>query len=114
MAIDGKCEELSRLAQSFHLYANTVSGFRLHLEPVRGPEGDLYLRGDLGVLAALRAGDTERAAEIGARRLQNAGLLPVNASYLGGFNCSRLAASLLIPVPYHAAMRRILKSREAK
>jgi CRISPR-associated protein Csx17 len=83
-------------------------------EPVRGPEGDLYLRGDLGVLAALRAGDMERAAEIGARRLQNAGLLPVNASYLGGFECSRLAASLLIPVPYHAAMRRILKSREAK
>ena len=83
-------------------------------EPVRGPEGDLYLRGDLGVLAALRAGEMERAAQIGARRLQNAGLLPVNASYLGGFDCLRLAGSLLIPVPYHAAMRRILKSGETK
>jgi CRISPR-associated protein Csx17 len=83
-------------------------------QAVGGPEGDLYLKGDLSVLAALRAGDVGQAARIGVRRLQNVGLMPVDANYLGGFDAMRLAASLLIPVPYDAALRRICRSGETK
>jgi CRISPR-associated protein Csx17 len=83
-------------------------------QALRGPEGDIYLRGDLSVLAALRAGDISQAAGIGVRRLQNVGLNPVDAKYLGGFDATRLAGSLLIPVPYDAAMRRICRSGEMK
>jgi len=79
---------------------------------VEVPEGEEYLRGDLRVLAALRTGDIEGPAKMATRRLQNAGLLPVEVSYTGGFDAVRLAGALLIPVPYHAAMRRILKSRD--
>ena len=83
-------------------------------QAVSGPEGDVYLRGDLSALAALQAGDVGEAARIGVRRLQNVGLMPVDANYLGGFDGMRLAGSLLIPVPYDAAMRRICKSGEMK
>jgi CRISPR-associated protein Csx17 len=83
-------------------------------QAVSGPEGDLYLKGDLGALAALRAGDVGQAARIGVQRLQNVGLMPVDADYLGGFEPMRLAASLLIPVPYDAALRRICRSGETK
>jgi CRISPR-associated protein Csx17 len=81
---------------------------------VGGPEGDVYLRGDLSVLASLRAGDVSQAAQIGVRRLQNVGLMPVDANYPGGFNAMQLAGALLIPVPYDAAMRRICRSGEMK
>jgi hypothetical protein len=40
--------------------------------------------------------------------------MPVDADYLGGFEPMRLAASLLIPVPYDAALRRICRSGETK
>jgi CRISPR-associated protein Csx17 len=83
-------------------------------QSVGGPEGDLYLKGDLSVLAALRAEDVSQAARIGLRRLQNVGLMPVDTNYLGGFKPMRLAASLLIPVPYDAALRRICRSGETK
>ena len=83
-------------------------------QSVGGPEGDVYLKSDLSVLAALRAGDVGQAAKIGVRRLQNVGLMPVDAQYLAGFEPMRLAASLLIPVLYDAAFRRICKSGETK
>jgi len=83
-------------------------------QTVGGPEGDVCLKGDLRVLAALRGGDVGQAAQIGLRRLQNAGLMPVDTNYLGGFDAMRLAGSLLIPVPYDAAMRRICRSGEIK
>src|ERR1035438_6857581 len=42
-------------------------------EQVETGEGKKYLMADLGVLAALTAGDVGQAVRIGARRLQNAG-----------------------------------------
>jgi CRISPR-associated protein Csx17 len=74
---------------------------------VSTPGGEVYLTGDLGVLAALSAGDVGQAARIAVRRLQNAGVLPVEADYRAGFDGMRLAASMLIPVPYSAALRQI-------
>jgi CRISPR-associated protein Csx17 len=78
--------------------------------PVPTPEGDVYVSGDLTALAALAADDIEQAARVAIRRLQNAGLSPIEADYSGGFNGMRLAASLLIPVPYNAALRQVLRS----
>ena len=69
--------------------------------------GDVFLTGDLSVLAALTAGDVGQAARIVIRRLQNAGLRPIEANFQGGFDGTRLAACLLIPVPYSAALRQI-------
>jgi CRISPR-associated protein Csx17 len=71
------------------------------------PGGDVFLTGDLSVLAALRAGDVGQAARVAIRRLQNVGLRPIEANYQAGFDGMRLAACLLIPVPYSAALRQI-------
>jgi CRISPR-associated protein Csx17 len=70
-----------------------------------GEEGG-YMRADPGVLAALMAGDVERAARIGSRRLQNAGMPRAEIQDAGGLDGMRLAAALLIPVPYGPAMQR--------
>jgi CRISPR-associated protein Csx17 len=83
-------------------------------QALEGLEGAIWLKGDLSVLATLRAGDVSQAARISVRRLQNVGLMPIDTNYLGGFDAMRLASSLLIPVPYDAAMRRICRLGEVK
>jgi CRISPR-associated protein Csx17 len=70
-------------------------------------EGDVYLTGDLSILAMLESGDVAQAARVAVRRLQNAGLRPIETNYQAGFDGMRLAACLLIPVPYGAALRQI-------
>ena len=47
---------------------------------------------------------TLRSAEIATRRLENAGLAPPDVGFDGGFDGMGLAASLLIPIPYSAAL----------
>ncbi len=81
---------------------------------IHAPDGDVYLTGDLNVLAALASNNVAQAARVAVRRLQNAGLRPIEADYLAGFDGMRLAACLLIPVPYNAALRQIYKSGEKK
>ena len=44
----------------------------------------------------------------------NAGLLPVEMRHPGGFDGMRLAAALLIPVPYGTAMRELLTARQER
>jgi len=74
--------------------------------PVSTPTGDVFLRSDPRVLSLLCAGDVQAAAELALRRLQVAGLAPVQAQYHGGIDARRLAAALLIPVPYGRAMQK--------
>lgn len=83
-------------------------------EKVETGEGKKYLMGGLGVLAALTAGDVGQAVRAGARRLQNAGLLPPELQDPGGFDGMRLAAALLIPVPYGTAMQELLIARRER
>jgi len=81
---------------------------------VRTADGEKNITADLGVLSALSADRIDDAAQIGLRRLQNVGLTPVDTAYQGGFDGARLAASLLIPVRYGSAMRRIFKVQEER
>jgi CRISPR-associated protein Csx17 len=74
-------------------------------EQVETGDGKKHLLGDLGVLAALTAGDVGRAVRTCTRRLQNAGLMRAEMEEPGGFDGMRLAATLLIPVPYGLAMQ---------
>ncbi len=83
-------------------------------EQVETGEGKKYLMADLGVLAALTAGDVGQAVRIGARRLQNAGIVRAEMQDPGGFNGMRLAAALLIPVPYGTAMRNLFRTRQER
>jgi CRISPR-associated protein Csx17 len=83
-------------------------------EPVETGDGKKYLMADLGVMAALTAGDVGQAVRTGARRLQNAGLLPAEMHDPGGFDGMRLAAALLIPVPYGTAMQKLLTARQER
>ncbi|MGD0868267.1 MAG: type I-U CRISPR-associated protein Csx17 [Bryobacteraceae bacterium] len=83
-------------------------------EQVETQEGKKHLMADLGVLAALTAGDVEQAVTIGARRLQNAGLLRAEMQDPGGFDGMRLAAALLIPVPYGTGVRDLFKTRQER
>lgn len=53
---------------------------------------------DARIPALLRAGNVESAAAVAVRRLQNAGLSPLDGEYGGGLDPRRLAASLLIPM----------------
>jgi hypothetical protein len=69
---------------------------------------------DLGVLAALTAGDVAQAVRIGARRLQNAGILRADMQDPGGFDGMRLAAALLIPVPYRTAMQSLFRAKQER
>ena len=83
-------------------------------EQVETGEGKKHLMADLRVLAALTAGDVEQAVSIGARRLQNAGLLRAEMQDPGGFDGMRLAAALLIPVPYGTGMRDLFRTRQER
>jgi hypothetical protein len=69
---------------------------------------------DLGVLAALTAGDVGQAVRTGARRLQNAGLLRADLEDPGGFDGMRLAAALLIPVPYGSAIQNLFRAKQER
>jgi CRISPR-associated protein Csx17 len=73
--------------------------------PIASPSGNVLLRSDTRILSLLSAGDIEAAAEIAMRRLQIAGFAPIRASYGGGVDSHRLAASLAIPVRYGAGLR---------
>ena len=83
-------------------------------EQVETGEGKKYLMADLGVLAALTAGDVGQAVRIGARRLQNAGILRADMQDPGGFDGMRMAAALLIPVPYGTAMQNLFRARQER
>jgi CRISPR-associated protein Csx17 len=80
--------------------------------PIPSREGNLFLAADLNVVSALRAGDIPLAAQTAIRRLENAGLVPPDAEFEAGFDGVRLAASLLIPVPYGAALKRFCERGE--
>jgi CRISPR-associated protein Csx17 len=85
-----------------------VYGLLKHLflpEPLLSPSGRVLLRSDPRVFSLLLAGDIQAAAEIALRKLQIAGFAPVQASYAGGIDSRRLAASLTIPVRYGTALR---------
>lgn len=91
-----------------------VYGLLKHLftaERIETGEGKKYLVADLSVLAALTANEVARAARIGSRRLQNAGVLRTEIQDAGGFDGMRLAAALLIPVPYGFAMKPFSKTK---
>jgi CRISPR-associated protein Csx17 len=83
-------------------------------EQVETGEGKKYLMADLGVLAALTAGDVGQAVRTGARRLQNEGLLRAEMQDPGGFDGMRLAAALLIPVPYGTVMQELLGAKQER
>ena len=83
-------------------------------EQVETGEGKKHLMADLRVLAALTAGDVAQAVSIGARRLRNAGLLRAEMQDPGGFDGMRLAAALLIPVPYGTGMRDLFRTRQER
>ncbi len=53
---------------------------------------------DRRILAALAAGAVEDAGNIAVKRLQIAGLRPLDVRYSGGVDARRVAAALLIPV----------------
>jgi CRISPR-associated protein Csx17 len=80
-------------------------------EEIETGEGKRYLIADMSVLAALTSGDVARAARVGSRRLQNAGVMSADLEDAGGFEGMRLAAALLIPVPYGPAMQRFFKTK---
>jgi CRISPR-associated protein Csx17 len=79
--------------------------------PVPHTDG-VVIAPDLNVIAALRSGDVARAAELAARRLRIAGLAPPELEYAGGFDGTRLAAALLIPVPYSAELRNLVRQEK--
>lgn len=83
-------------------------------EQIETGDGEKYLMADLGVLAALTADDVAAAARAASRRLQNAGLLRAEMSETGGFDGMRLAAALLIPVPFGSSMRRFSKVKSGE
>jgi CRISPR-associated protein Csx17 len=83
-------------------------------EQVETGEGKKHLMADLGVLAALTAGDVGQAVRIGSRRLQNAGILRAEMQDPGGFVGMRLAAALLIPVPYGPAMQNLFRAKQER
>lgn len=83
-------------------------------EQVETGEGKKYLMADLGVLAALTAGNVGQAVRTGSRRLQNAGLMRAEMQDPGGFEGMRLAAALLIPVPYGTAMQNLFRAKQER
>ena len=82
--------------------------------PISSGDEERFIAADLNVVAALRAGDIQRATRIATSRLENAGLAPPNAVFDGGFDSMRLAAALLIPTPYGAALRKYCERGEAE
>jgi CRISPR-associated protein Csx17 len=83
-------------------------------EQVETGEGKKHLMADLGVLAALTAEDVGQAVRIGARRLQNAGILHADMQEPGGFDGMRLAAAPLIPVPYGTAIKNLFRAKQER
>jgi CRISPR-associated protein Csx17 len=83
-------------------------------EQVETGEGKRHLMADMGVLAALTAGDVPQAVKLGVGRLQNAGLLRATMQDPGGFDGMRLAAALLIPVPYGIAMQELFGAKQER
>jgi CRISPR-associated protein Csx17 len=83
-------------------------------EQVETGEGKKYLKADMGVLAALTAGDVRQAVKAGVRRLQNAGIAQAEMQEPAGFDGMRLAAALLIPVPFGIAMQRFFRAKEER
>lgn len=81
------------------------------LESAGGP---VLVRSDLTILSLLETEDVPAAADLAIRRLQNAGLTPLDVDYDGGLDTERLAASLLIPVTYGRPLTRpVLKAAAA-
>ncbi len=83
-------------------------------EQVETGDGKKYLIADLGVLAALTAGDVGQAVITGVRRLQNTGFMRAEIQDPGGFEGMRLAAALLIPVPYGIAMQELFRAKQER
>jgi CRISPR-associated protein Csx17 len=83
-------------------------------ERVETGTGKEYLMADMGVLAALTAGDVPQAVKAGARRLQNAGLVRAEMDAPAGFDGMRLAAALLIPVPYGTAVQKYFLEKQER
>jgi CRISPR-associated protein Csx17 len=83
-------------------------------EQVETGEGKQYLKADMGVLAALIAGDVGQAVRAGVRRLQNAGIARAEMLEPAGFDGMRLAAALLIPVPFGTALQRFFRANEER
>ena len=83
-------------------------------EKIETADGKQYLMADLGVLAMLTAGDVGQAVQTGVRRLQNAGLVRAKMQDPAGFDGMRLAAALLIPVPYGTAMQNLFTVRRER
>ena len=83
-------------------------------EQVETSEGKKHLMADMGVLAALTAGDLPQAVKLGVGRLQNAGLLRATMQDPGGFDGMRLAAALLIPVPYGIAIQELFGAKQER
>jgi CRISPR-associated protein Csx17 len=83
-------------------------------EQVETSEGKKHLMADMGVLAALTAGDVPQAVKLGVGRLQNAGLLRATMQDPGGFDGMRLAAALLIPVPYGIAIQELFGAKQER
>ncbi|HEY7387301.1 MAG TPA: type I-U CRISPR-associated protein Csx17 [Bryobacteraceae bacterium] len=69
---------------------------------------DIEIPADLNVLSLLRAGNVERAAEIATRKLKNKNLAAPKAEYRAGFDGMRLAAAVLIPAYYTAALSKFV------
>jgi hypothetical protein len=80
-------------------------------EQVETGTGKEYVTGDMGVVAAMLADDVPQAVSRGSRRLRNAGIARAEMQNPSGFGGMRLAAALLIPVPYGAAVRKLFTKR---
>jgi CRISPR-associated protein Csx17 len=65
---------------------------------IRAGKEPVLLHADPRILPALAAKDISRAADVAVARLRVARLRPLDVTYRGGVDSSRLAASLLIPV----------------
>src|SRR5262249_27609097 len=74
-------------------------------EPLKTRAGPVLLRADARVISRLTAGDVSGASDIALRRLRITNFVPIEGDYAGGVDAQRLAAALLIPVPYGPALR---------
>jgi CRISPR-associated protein Csx17 len=118
--IDWRDGDVGRVSAQDNLDAWPVYALLKHLfltEEVATEDGGKRLIGDLSVLAALTSSDVEsvdRACRIASHRLQNAGIVRAEITDAGGFDGMRLAAALLIPVPYGAAIKRFFEAKSGE
>ncbi|HLI84095.1 MAG TPA: type I-U CRISPR-associated protein Csx17 [Bryobacteraceae bacterium] len=75
---------------------------------VKGEGAEVKISADLNALSLLRAGNVERAAEIATRKLKNKNLKAPEVVYAGGFDGMRLAAAVLVPAYYTAALNKFV------